>query len=191
MAEQNIITKADILELWPISQNINDERVNPFIRLGQQNDLTQWLGEPLYFAFVEDFEGGGDFSEERFQELFDGAELELSNSRTVYFRGVKPMLVAFAYARLVSNNSFHVTRGGDVKKTTDQSEAATDALELQKARNAMSEAYRLGANLVTFLDRKRSIYPEWTDPARKNLSFNINRVPTRQFFRVLPRGQSR
>lgn len=190
MAEQNIITKADIAELWPVSKNLNDERVNPYIRLAQQNDLTAWLGEPLYFAFIEDYDGN-EFIEQRFKDLFDGIELELSDSRTVYFRGVKPMLTAFAYARLVSNNSFFVARGGDVKKNTDQSESATDALELQKARNAYSEAYRLGANLVQFLDKKRSDYPEWTDPARKNLSFNINRVPTRQFFRVLPRGQSR
>lgn len=173
--ESTIITKADISDLYDIGANLNDNRINPHILRAQQNDLAPILGEALYYLFVEDYDGSA-FTTAKYINLFNGTNYTL-NGKDIYFRGVKPMLVSFAYARLIANNQTFITRGGVVSKDVEASQKLEERIILQKARNAKSDALALQAGLEEYLNNNLSTYPEYDKTARPKTAFNMTRVP--------------
>ncbi len=157
MAEAIIITKEEIREFWPISKNINDDRLNPSVRRAQQADLKPFLGEPFYYAFVEGMEGTPS---EPYQKLFDGGSFEISG-QTVYFSGVKALLAAYCYYRFLKQNPVHVTRAGN-KNKNDENSSEIDRAEIAiKSNEAKSEGIRLQVEIERFLNENRSDYPLW------------------------------
>jgi len=55
MAESKLISLADIQQFWPISSNIDEDKINAGITRAQQADLQDILGSPLYYELIEDF----------------------------------------------------------------------------------------------------------------------------------------
>ena len=54
MAESTIITKDNIRETWSnFDKNLKNDQVDPFILKAQQSDLKPFLGDVLYFDFLE------------------------------------------------------------------------------------------------------------------------------------------
>ena len=158
--EALIITQDDISAQYPLSKNLNDDRINPYILRAQQADLKPILGTYFYYEFIEGFTELPT-PEVRWVELFEGVVYEWQTGQPEYFNGIKPMLIAFAYARIVDNNSNHVTRGGNVTKSTDESLPVVSAVKNAMNMDAESDAYRYKADLLRFLDKKRTVYPEY------------------------------
>lgn len=173
MPEAIIITKDEIREYWPISKNINNDRLHPVIRRAQQADLKPFLGEAFYYAFVEDMEG--DPSEEN-EKLFDGGSFEVSG-RTVYFSGVKALLAAYSYYRFLKENPIHVTRAGNKNKTDENSTEIDRGVTAIKSNEAKSEGIRLQVEIERFLNNNKADYPLWTkgtsleEPPQTGFSF--------------------
>ena len=152
MAEALLITKAEILETWHMGKNLNDDRIEPHILRAQQSDLKPFLGDALYYDFVT------NVGSAKYVELLNGVEY-LYYGKTIFFNGVKPLLAAWSYARIIGNNQVFVGRGGVTSKTTEESEQHPNSLVQQRDRDAQSEAIRLQNEVYNYLDKNRTKYP--------------------------------
>ena len=173
MAERILITRNDIEEFFPIGKNVPNERLLQHILRAQQSDLKPWLGSELYFLFVE------NFSEAIYQTLYNGGEYDYQGN-TIYFGGIRQLLVAWAYARLYEANTDFVTRGGNKRKDTEESTPQEQVVTNTRNTEAQSEALRLQAEMSQFLDQNRSTYPKWQHregaAAEARTSFRITKV---------------
>ena len=177
MAERQIIQLSDINEFWPLTKNFDQDKTNANILRAQQADLQPILGSPLYYAFIEDFDGS-TFRTAIYQDLFNGTEY-VYKTDTIYFRGIRPLLAAFAYNRTVDTSKVNIVRGGAVVYQVDESDIATDAQVRATKRKAYTDASRLEGELIKFLNENRSIYPLWNKreiPDQKRTAYNFYRV---------------
>jgi len=179
MAEQRIITKTDIQAFWNIPNTVQDERVNIAILEAQQSDLKRVLGEMLYYAFIENYDGS-TFPDANYLKLFNGGDYDYKGN-TVYFSGVKQLLCAFSYIHLAKNNKIHVVRAGVVVKSVEQSETAENFELRAVLRQAFDQSGRLEGEVTRYLYENRSItefslYNQKTESTQKKTGFNFYRV---------------
>ncbi len=174
MAETTIITKDNIRETWAnFDKNFKDAQVDPFILKAQRSDLKPFLGDALYFDFVE------NITDTNYVDLLDGTTY-IYQGNTIYFNGIKPMLAAYSYARTLKNIDINVGRGSVVSKDTEQSEKHENSIIYRRHTEAKSEALRLQNELEQFLDTKKTDYPLWRVNANsviKRTSFRVLKVP--------------
>ena len=174
MAETLLITKEDIKSFYPIGKNLDNGRVDPHILRAQQSDLKPFLGDALYRDFVT------DVAVAKYVTLLDGGEYT-NDGHTIFFGGVKPLLASWAYARIQKANPVHVTRGGNVRKETEQSVNLSSAETDAEKTLAESEALRLQSEVYTYLDSNRDTYTLFDvyvtgQNAPKRMSLNITKV---------------
>jgi hypothetical protein len=177
MAEQKIITKADIQSYWNVPNTVLDDRVNIAILEAQQSDLKRVLGDPFYYAFIEDY-NGTTFATPNYQTLFDGSNYVYQGD-TIYFSGVEQLLSTYSYIQLAKNNKIHVVRAGVVVKSVEQSETAENFELRSVLRKAYDQSGRLEAEITQYLYEKRSLYPLYLKKVSKDqrkTGFNFYRV---------------
>ena len=160
MAEVLLITKTDIEATWNIGKNISEPKINNHILRAQQVDLKAFLGDHFYWFVVN------NIGDAQIIKLLDGEDYK-RNNKDVFFNGVKQLLAAYSYRRLVGGETF-VTRGGLKRKLTEQSENEDDSQINQETRDARSEAVRLENETNEYLDQERSNYPNWNNQDRFN-----------------------
>ena len=174
MAEELLISKADILGFWPqLDINTLDQKVESYILRSQQSDLKPILGPALYYDVSTNPEVGDNI------ELINGVDYEFNNN-TIFFGGIKPTLAAWVYSRIMLNINMNVARASVVDKTTDQSTPHDIALIKQRSREADSEAIRLREELIQYLREHPDLYPLYgqrvDQSADTKTSFKISRV---------------
>lgn len=165
-----IITVEDIRKVRDIARNIDEERVNVFIREAEVLDIIPEIGAELYERFnqigkiVVDAERA-DLETEAGEDIYALSEADLTTEehkflyggyytddcgKERYISGIKEALCYFAYARLVRNAQINVTRYGVVTKLGEESEptsqariaaTAADALNIGKAMLADALRY--------------------------------------------------
>ena len=169
--EQLLIQANDIREFWQLGKNIPDERVSPHILRAQQSDLKPFLGEELYYDFIN------NLTDQKYQDLLKGKEYINGNGNTVFFSGVKPMLAAYAYARIKKNADDFLTRAGNKYKETTESSIPPHIRNINKAREAESDAIRLQQEVFDFLVFFGETYPLWSmDRGTNKTGFRISKI---------------
>jgi hypothetical protein len=169
----NLISKADIILFWPMSLNMDDARIDPYVVRAEQNQLSSLIGPELYLALKTAFPWTpGD----RFDKLFNGdvyKEGGAGNYEREY-PGLKPLLAAYAFAYIMDNNPVHVTRGGVNRKAGDETENVPTSEVGNKSGSAYSEAIRLEGEFRRYISVVSAVYPEYfSQGPAKNSSFNF------------------
>lgn len=126
------------------------------------------------FAFP-DPNGEIYFPDPKYYDLFFGTIYEY-NGNDIYFRGIYPMLCAYAYARLLEINQVHITRAGVGNKESEFSTQEEAAQLQQQIRNARGDAILLRGELEMFLESNISTYDLWERTGEKKTAFNITPV---------------
>ena len=121
-----------------ISNNINElKRLDPFILEAQRYDLKNLLAFQLYHDFF------ANLTNQNYIDLLNGKDY-IYNDVTVTYDGMKPFIIYSAYARALSQQPYHFTKGGIVKKKVDESTpiagSELQALINQSRDNAKGEA---------------------------------------------------
>ena len=170
-----IITKIDILEFWPqMDKNFKEDKLDPYILRAQQGDLKRFLGPALYYDFISNPSAPNN------EALFEGTTYQFQGN-TIFFEGVRPLLVAYTFARVVSNVDISVGRAAVVQKENEQSVPHPNAIIQGRSREVKSEALRLQEETRQFLEQERSDYPLWNqrtdDSADDDTSLKMTRVP--------------
>ena len=157
MAEQRIITQADIIEFWPNSVNISQSKLDSAVLRAQQADLEPLLGMYLYHAFINDYDGS-KFVTAIYKTLFIGGEYSY-NGNTRYFRGIRNLLSVYSFVRLVDMAGINLTAVGMVDKVTEESERQEDYQIRRSQRLAKDDAIRLEKDTLDFIKTNLSDYP--------------------------------
>lgn len=164
-----LVTKDDVKMFWPLSQNLDDARVNPWIMRAQESRLQILLGPALYYRLWNDAPA---FADADLAKLFNGDVYKYDTNYDQRFPGVKELLCAYAYAFIVDNNQLHVTRGGVQRKVTPElSENVSPQTTSVKSQDAYSEAIRLEGEFFRYMSKQSAAFPEYNaDKAPKNTS---------------------
>ncbi len=156
MLKRCIITLKDIQALRPTAE-LDGVRWEPFCLEAQDQDLRPILGDGLYYDFMNEVFDTGDDMYANYQNLLNGVAYTL-NGQTVYFDGLKPMVVYFTLARLVQNQQVNITRYGVVTKVIPQSQP-TDAQTIRQVVNELkSNAITYKNQVDTYLLQNQSTF---------------------------------
>lgn len=157
----------DILEYKPLSINTNEaKKISPFIQEAQEFDVSPFLGDAFYMAIEDDFNASPSLQD--FYDLFNGSTYTYSGKEYRH-KGLKAVLVYYAYARYVANAHTNQTAFGVVQKNSDHSTAVSEKTieRLVNQANAGAEKYK--NDLILFLNRNHANYPLWeTRDANEN-----------------------
>ena len=134
-----LLAKSDFSDIKEFSINVNDARILPYIREAQRIDITKFLGEALYYAFLNDHTTG-TWGTAKYQELYDGNTYR-AGGETVYCHGLKLVLLHFSLARFYKNQDINITSYGiRVLSDGDMSERELLTQIRTKSREAISIA---------------------------------------------------
>jgi hypothetical protein len=169
--EQILITKDELEKYHSISRNLNQTRIEMEIRSAQQSDVKLFLGDALYFDMVENYDSV------KYQTLLNGGTYTYQ-TYSIYFSGVKQLIAAYAYGRLVANNTMRVTNKGNKNKLDVNSTEVSNSYRNVKATEGTSEALRIQRELWQFLDDDPTTYPLFNVTRRKQRTsgFNFSRI---------------
>lgn len=159
-----IITVEDIIKVRAIARNIDEERVNVFIREAEMLDLIPEIGAQIYERFnqlgtivvdadraeLQTEEGAeiyalseADLTTEEYKFLFGGYYTDDCGGEKK-IAGIKEALAYFAYARLVRNAQVNVTPYGVVRKLGEESEPTSQTT----IASVSADAYNIGKALL-------------------------------------------
>jgi hypothetical protein len=179
----NLITLSDIRNYWPISLNIDDNRVDTHIHRAEQRALQPLISPTLFYAL----KNATIVPNDRFDRLLNGEPyIDINNGYPMMYPGLKELLCAYAYAYIVDGNPVHITRGGNTKKNTEQSENVPEKATNLKSQDAYSEAIRLEGEFYRWILVRGADYPEYGfGRPSKPLSFNFfnasRNLPSRHY----------
>lgn len=160
MIDKLIITIDDIARFRPMSKLIPNERITPFIRESQVQDLLPVLGDTLFYDFVNKFDNPSDGSYSIYQDLLQGKIYTPSGyASSVIYSGIIPMLSYFTLARYYQNAQVNATSYGVVQKNTEYSTSISN----QSVQNSADYLRSLGISfqdgVIKFLSDNQTIYP--------------------------------
>ena len=140
----NLITASDLRAAYQISTNVADADLNRFIATAQKGDFAYILGDALYYALTQWYDTEGS----AYKELFEGVAYINNNNHSVYYDGVKDLLVWMAVKVFLVEEQKRSTRSGIVKQRKDNSEF----LSSEDLNNAV---YYVRGNIIHNVNRLR------------------------------------
>ena len=155
------LNRSDFDDFRDISENIDIEKLDTYIRDAQVFDLRTFVGDrmylirPLAYNDVKNEFNSTPLTSLWFGEDYDG----------VRYYGLKPMVIQYTYARLLENIGLNVTRTG-VKTFTDETSEAAEKAELNAkivSARSRAEAYAEIAN--KYIVNKYTDYPDFEGSA--------------------------
>lgn len=154
-----LITKEDIAELKPLSENIDSTlKVDPFVREAQEFELRPFLSDEFFIDLVDDFNASPSL--QKYKNLFEGSIYTCGNTKYEN-PGIKAMLIYYAYARIVKKGPTNSTAFGFVEKLNDDSKPISEKAIARLVDQAMSGAKAYENRVRLFLNRNSSDYPLW------------------------------
>lgn len=175
LKDKLFIGKEDFLDYKDISNNIDEEGFFNAIRESQLVELSPIIGEELYLLLQNDFtEATKVFSTATYSNLFYGEDYTYEG-KAIRWRGLQPILVYYAYARLLNNAQLALTRQGPVTFTTedDVSEATTQAQIKTKVIEARAMAKRYEEDLTKYMDTNRAFFTTWENNDKTNQPYQF------------------
>ena len=137
-----------------VSVNIDD--FNQYAVEAQRNYLSKLLGDKLYTARLNDLEGS------RFVDLIEGVIYQ-DGGNEVIFRGVKIYIsYIWLYLYLIGSNSSLTPIGARIFKDDFAIEAYNRKETQDNANHFIKSADGMEDSILRFLNRKRDIYPEFS-----------------------------
>lgn len=140
-----LIDKIEIAKHREISNNVRDNKINPYIEDAQRLDLKPLLGEKLYNAIVK--------TPTDHTLLLDGGEYEYEGE-TYDHPGLKKVLSIYAYARYVMFGSYTDTAFGFVEKSNQDSKSVGDGHKRTLFTQNQNTASAYFQEVALYMNRK-------------------------------------
>ncbi|QKJ28470.1 hypothetical protein HQ865_01410 [Mucilaginibacter mali] len=142
----NIIDQTTFQRFEDISTNIKPERLGVFISKAQELDLKPFLGYALYYDLMQHFNNDGVLktdTPQAYKDLVNGTEYLDKRGHIVLYQGLSPLLVYFAFARFIEDDSVHYTATGPVIKQREggNSLSAAEIAKLVEQQRSTANAY--------------------------------------------------
>lgn len=141
-----IITVEDIRAVRHIAHNIDNERVDMYIREAEILDVVPAISAELY----EVLDAGEDLTTE--QEMMLNGGYYYDGCAKCKFEGLKVATAYLAYARFMRNNQVNVTPYGVVTKIGDESATTEHRIVVAQAQEAENIGQAMLAEAVRYWD---------------------------------------
>jgi hypothetical protein len=152
-----LITIDNIIEYKPMSINTDvTKKLNTYIQEAQEFDVMKFLGDEFYIALENDFIAQPSLP--TYSDLFNGSEYIYAGV-TYRHRGIKAMLIYYAYARYLANTQSNQTAFGNVAKTNPDSTPVSDKTIQRQVEQALAGAYKYQSDVNDYLCRMYSTFP--------------------------------
>jgi len=157
--DKYLINREDLKRVRPTAE-LDEARVQPYIKEAQQYDLRPFLNDALYYDFITKFEDQGDPMYEDYKKLLNGT-VYTYNGAPIYFPGIAYMLAYFTLARFVIGDPVHYTRFGIMHKLNEFSTPLSPDEIYAESKMLKSNGVAEQTNVKSFLDNNRTIYTLW------------------------------
>ena len=150
MSQPLLITKYDFAEFWPVSQNVADELVNPYISKAQTFDVRplltadEWAGLIRNQAHSAGEFPGLEFSPAEFLATAPATEWDDDRLAALWVGFVKPLLVTESFRQMLLWHGTHITQNGveTFSDTGSQPVSSARRSELKSDVEAARNLYR-------------------------------------------------
>ena len=133
---QYLITSREVGEYSrEISQNVDQKKIEKYIRESELLDIKKTLGDELFLDIKA--------NQERYKLLIEGGEYDNCGHKEC-FSGLRSALAYYTYARLVKNGDNNVTRFGLVQKESEYS----SSVEFKEKLMAYNDAFSIADSLL-------------------------------------------
>lgn len=117
-----LISIDDLVRYRPTSKSIPLDRIQPYIRETQQQDLLPLLGDTLYYDFLTNFDNSSSPMYQSYQYLLYGRVYTPAGlSSNISYEGIIPMISYYTLARYYENSQVNATSYGLVQKSNEYS----------------------------------------------------------------------
>ena len=160
MADQKLlISIQNIADFRPLSKDIPQDRITPYIMEAQRFDLKKLLGDALYVDFLAKFDASGDPQYNNYQALLNGGSYTYG-TLTLENPGLIGYLAYSTLVRFYNNNQINATKYGLVSKNNgDQSQPLDFKAIAVAVAELRSNALAFQADIVKYLSANGTLFP--------------------------------
>lgn len=162
-----LISVDDLARYRPTSKVIPLDRIQPFIREAQIQDLEPAIGDVLYNDFISKYDDPTDPMYTAYQELLSGKYYTPINyNGSIEYQGIIPMLCYFSLARFYENNQVNATAYGLVQKNTEYGQSVSPQAVQSSVEYLRSLGVSYQHKVIRFIYDNQGTYPLWTQGER-------------------------
>jgi hypothetical protein len=154
-----LISIENLKEFRPLSSDIPEERLVPYMQEAQQLDLKRLLGDVLFVDFLAKFDVSADPKYNDYQDLLKGKTYSYGG-QTYQHPGLIGYLSYMTLARYYNNAQINPTKFGLVQKNNgDQSTPLDPKTVAASVAELRSNALALQVDIIKFLSTNGTTYP--------------------------------
>lgn len=142
--QKYLITPAEVRSIRQISQYVEDKKVETYISESENLDIKPNFGDALFIDIKD--------HPENYDTLLNGGIYETTCGDKKSFSGLKTALNYYAYARLMKNGDYNVTRFGVVNKQGEWSNPSDYKEKVTAYNDAFSVADSYLKECVVYLN---------------------------------------
>jgi hypothetical protein len=152
-----LINKNDFSDFKTISKGVDVERIETFIQEAQDFDLKEIICRPFFFDILKNFQ------EVDYQKLIHGETYIDKDGNEIEYKGIKAVLVYFAYARYVFKGSVTDTGFGVVQKKNEYSDPISEKEKKDIRTSSRQDAMIYWKECEIYLNEKIELFPKWKE----------------------------
>lgn len=152
-----LINKNDFKEYKQVSKGKDVELIEQYIQEAQDIDLKEIVCREFYYDLLKNFQ----LSE--YQKLIHGETYTDADGNVIEYKGIKAVLVYFAYARYILRGHITDTPFGVVQKTNEFSQPVSSAEKREVRDRSRIDAMLYWDEVKKYLDQHVQLFPKWKE----------------------------
>lgn len=152
-----LINKNDFKEFKQISKGRDIELIEQYVTEAQDIDIRSLICDKFYFDILKNWQLPA------YQKLIHGETYTDEDGVEIEYKGLKPVLVYYAYSRYCMRGSVVDTAFGMVQKTSENSQPISGAEKRDMRDTSIHIALRYWLDVKKYLKEKEETFPKWSE----------------------------
>lgn len=152
-----LINKNDFKEYKQLSKGVDIERIEHYITEAQDIDIRKLICDKFYFDIIKNWQLPS------YQKLIHGETYTDEDDIEREYKGLKPVLVYYAYSRYCMRGSVVDTAFGMVQKTSENSQPISGTEKRDMRDTSIQTALQYWIDVQKYLKEKEETFPKWKD----------------------------
>ena len=152
-----LINKNDFKEFKQLSRGVDIERIEHYITEAQDMDIRKLICDKFYFDIIKNWQSPA------YQKLIHGETYTDEEEIERKYKGLKPVLVYYAYSRYCMRGSVVDTSFGMVQKTSENSQPISGSEKRDMRDRSIQTALQYWLDVQKYLKDKEENFPKWKD----------------------------
>lgn len=152
-----LINKNDFKDYKQISKGKDVELIEQYIQEAQDLDLKEIVCREFYYDLLKNFQLPA------YQKLIHGETYTDAEGNEIEYKGIKAVLVYYAYARYVLRGHVTDTPFGMVQKTNEFSQPVSSAEKREVRDRSRIDAMSYWQECKIYLDQHIQLFAKWKE----------------------------